>query len=143
MQSSPTSRSPLIVNNLPCSFSGRCDIGSSISTYSFELKKTSEEELISFLFSYSNWTRNFFFPTTLWTHSTTSFLILLILSYLVIFYNSPTSAFTTDPTPIFVLVCFVISTSSLTETIGELIVDLGVGGGSNIVENRERMVAFL
>ena len=133
MQGSPTSGSPLIVKNPPCYFLGRCDIGSSISTSSFKLKYTNEEELISFFCPSSN-TRNLFFPTTLWKHTTTSFLILLLLPSLVVFYKSPTLALTTDPTPIFVLVYFFTSIPSLTVTTGELMVDLGVEGGVGKIE---------
>ena len=60
-------------------FSGRCDIGYSISTSSFEIKCTSKEELISFLCPYLNRTKNFFFPNTPLAHPTTSFIILLLL----------------------------------------------------------------
>ena len=143
MQGYPTSVYPTIVNNPPCSFLGECDITSSISTSYFELKKTSEEELISFFWPYSNLRRKFFFPNTICTHPTTSFLILLLLPSLVIFSNSPTLAFTTDPTPIFFLVCFFISISYLIVTTGELMVDLDKGDQIDIkVANSERMVDF-
>ena len=70
MQGSPTSGYPTTVNNPPCYFSGRCDIGSSISTSSFELSNTSKEELISFFLPYLNWTRKLFLRTTLWKRTT-------------------------------------------------------------------------
>ena len=123
---SPTSGSPLIFNNTSSSFSGKIVIDSSISTSSFSLKCTSEQEPISFFYPYLNMTRNLFFSTTLWTHPTTYFLILLILPSRVIFSNSPTLAFTTDPTPIFVLVCLIIFIPSLALTTGYLMVLLGV-----------------
>ena len=55
-----------------------------------------------------------------------NFLVLLLLPSLVIFSNSPTLAFTTDRTPIFVLICLVIFIPSFKVTTGELMVDLGV-----------------
>ena len=87
----------------------------------------SEQEPISFFCPSPNRTRNLFSPTPRWTHPITSFLILLLLPSLVIFYNSPTLAFTTDPTPIFVLVCLVIFIPSLALTTGDIMVELGVG----------------
>ena len=143
MQGYPTPGYLSIVNNLPNYFSGRCDIGSSISNSSFELKNTSKEELISFFCPSSNWTRKFFFPTTLWKNPTTYFLFILLLISLVIFSNSPTLAFTTYPTPIFVLVYLVIFIPSLALAKGELMVYLGGRGGRIlIVSNIECMIDF-
>ena len=145
MQGSPNSGSPIIVNNSPCYFWGRCDIGSSISTSSLKLKYKSKEELIYFFCPYSNWMNKLFFPTTLWTHPTTSFLVLLLIPSLVIFSNSPTLAFTTDPTPIFVLVCFFIPVPSLTLITDEIIVYLGWGERGQIdisVSNSKCMIDF-
>ena len=127
MQGYPTSGSPVIVKNSPSSFLRRCDIGSSISTSSFDLKHTSKEKPIYLFWPSSNWKRKFFFPTTICTYPTTSFLVLLILRSLMIFSNYPTLDFTTDPTSIFVLVCFFISIPSLSVTTGDLMVYLGVG----------------
>ena len=139
IQSYPTSGSPTLIDNSPFYFSGECDIASSISTSSFELKTTIEEELISFFWISLNWTRNFFLPITLWTYPTTYLFILLLLPSLVIFSNSPTLAFTTDPTPIFVLVYFFISNPYWIVTTGELMVTLGGGGGANINFNRKNI----
>ena len=125
MQGYPTSGSPTIVNNQPSYFLGECDIASSISTSSFELKKTSEDKLIFFFFQYSNCTRNFLLPITLYTHPTTSVLTALLLNSLVTLSNSPTLASNTYPTPIFVLVLFFIFTPYLIVTTGEIMVYLG------------------
>ena len=121
----------------------KCDIGSSISTSSFKLKKTSKEELIYFFYLYYNWMRNLFLPTTLWTHPTTSLCILLLLPFLVIFSNSPTLAFTTDPIPIFFLVWFFVSIPYLTVTTSELMVDWGGGGVAISLAIIELMVDLL
>ena len=118
-------RIPVNSQNSLCSFSGEWDSGSSISTSPFELKNISEGELISFFCPYSNWNTHFFLPTTVWTHPTTSFLILLIFAFLVISSNYPTFVFTTDPTPSFVLFClFTLIPSEIVRT-GDLMVDLG------------------
>ena len=127
MQGYPTSGYPTIVKNSPCYFSGEFNIASSISTYYFELKNTSKEEPISLFCPYFNWTRNFFFPDPLSTHPNTSFLIFLILPTLVVFSNYPTLAFTCDPTPIFVLVCFFIFVLYAIMRAGDITVDLRWG----------------
>ena len=127
MKCSSTSVSPTIFNNPPCYFKGEWDSGSSTSTSYFELKNASKEETIYFFWPSSNWYRNFFLPTTSWTHLTTYLLILLLLNNLVTFSNYPNFDFTTDPTPIFVLVCFFNFTPSTIVRTGELMVDLGYG----------------
>ena len=94
------SRPPAIINNSPCYCSGRFDIGSPISRHisSFEYTYTIEKEITYFFCNFLSWTTNFFFSTTAWTHPISSFLILLILPYLVFSSIFPTFAFTTDPT---------------------------------------------
>ena len=88
-------------------------------------------------------TRNFFFPNKLWKHPTTYFLILLLLPFLVIFSNYPTLAFTTDLTPTLVLVYPFIFINSAIVIKGDIMVDLGWGGGEEglaiSVVNSERM----
>ena len=96
-------------------------------TSSFELKYTSKEEIIVFFCPSYNWTRNLFLPNTSCTHTITYFLILMLPPSLVIFSNSPTSTFTTDPTPIFVLIDFFIFIPYLIMKTDELMVDFGWG----------------
>ena len=61
---------------------------------------------ISFDFPSLNWSQYFFLITTPWTHSTTTFLILPLIPYLVLSSIPPTYDFTSVPTAIFIWTCF-------------------------------------
>ena len=108
---------------------GRFDIVSSISRHTtfFKHKYWIKQELISFLCSSSNWTNNFLFPAIACTYPNTSFPVLLLLLSLVFPSISPNFAFTTDPTPIFVLVHFFSIIYCAIVTTGDLTVELGGG----------------
>ena len=125
MQGSPISGSPSIINNSPCYFSDEFYSGSSIPTSYFELKITSELELVYFFLPYPNWTKNHLFATISWTRPTTSLLILLVLPSLLFYSISPTFFFTTYPISIFVLICFFSFIPFLIVMIGELMVYFG------------------
>ena len=87
-----------------------------------ELKNTSKLELISFFCPYNNLNKNICLPTTAWRHPTTSFLILILLPSLLFSSISTTFAFTTEPTPISVLIRFFSFIHLLIVTTGDLIV---------------------
>ena len=118
-----------IVNNSPCSLLWRLDIVLSTSFPTSYLSHTydSEEALISLFWPFSNWTTNFLLSNTDWTYPTTYLLIQLVIHSLVLSFISPT--FTTDTTPIFILIRFLSFIFVIVLITGKLMVYLMGGGG--------------
>ena len=125
MQSiSPTGLSS-IVNNSDF-FKRKSEIGlyKSWQNYYSEHTYISKQEPIYLCCPSSNWNRNFFLPTTYWTHTTTSFLILMITPFLVLSYISVTFVFNTKLSPIPIFLHFTYFIYLLVATTGKLMVYL-------------------
>ena len=75
--------------------------------------------------------KNFFFSTIDCTQPTTSFFILLVLKYILLYYISLTFVFTTDPSSFFFLVPFLSFILFIFVVSVKLMFELGVGGGIN------------
>ena len=70
----------------------------------------------------------FFFPATAWTHTTVSFLVLLLLPSLAFPSIYPAFVVTTDPTTIFFLPRFASFLSLISGWTGEVLIVLGGRG---------------